>query len=447
MYKKTIAVKMVFLLALVFLIGAPIGVLAEEPVCMCFCGTDAGAEQVGELTSPECYGTCGDKGQIVAACAYTFEEYPAQNSNCFSKSECDKYNGTLGEKPAPDCMSGQYYCYYDSAKAGEEFGLAVSIGEVGSVKDLGEYIQVVYTWLMGAALLVAIVLTMVGGIQYVLAAGGASSTQKAVERMKNSAVGLILLLSVHFILVIVNPAFVELDFNKVPLVKKVGYAPTTSCEYLEGNIAYASKTYTVENGMAIDSPYADPNIDGYEIEYTVSNAKCGNYGQVKVDPSGAELPEGTVCAFEYCEDEGDRCIGDGASAACLSCADATSNNIQEFDKTTCSFFEKRDIVDSTGGMVQASYCNFGDGVFSAAYGGLSTTQVCIQVDVSCPTIASCRSYDDVWGYHHEDDKARLDHFNSEHSSNTFYQICEDDPCGVGPCKVEEPGIKHDCVDE
>ncbi len=76
---------------------------------------------------------------------------------------------------------------------------------------LGEYIQGVYTYLLGGALAIAIVLVMVRGAQYVLAAGGASNTQKAMDGIKAAAVGLVLLLSVSAILYVVNPQLLNLD--------------------------------------------------------------------------------------------------------------------------------------------------------------------------------------------------------------------------------------------
>ncbi len=84
------------------------------------------------------------------------------------------------------------------------FAKAVADSNVVTSNFIGEYISGVYKYLIGFAISVAIVMMMIGGLQYVI---GASTGEigKAKDRIRNAVVGLVLLLSVYVILFTVNP--------------------------------------------------------------------------------------------------------------------------------------------------------------------------------------------------------------------------------------------------
>lgn len=86
---------------------------------------------------------------------------------------------------------------------------------------IGTYISGVYGYLVGAALTIAIVMMMIGGLQYVV---GATSGQveKAKTRIKNAVEGFVLLLFVAVILYTVNPnltLFRNVETLKIDMVK------------------------------------------------------------------------------------------------------------------------------------------------------------------------------------------------------------------------------------
>jgi len=90
-----------------------------------------------------------------------------------------------------------------------------------SVNFIGEYVAAIYKFLIGFSATVAIVMMMIGGLQYVV---GASSGQigKAKERITNAISGFVLLLFVFVILYTVNPEltfFDSLSLQKLELVK------------------------------------------------------------------------------------------------------------------------------------------------------------------------------------------------------------------------------------
>lgn len=90
-----------------------------------------------------------------------------------------------------------------------------------TVNWIAEYIAGVYKYLLGVAGTVAIVMIMIGGLQYVLSAGGAD-VKKAKKRINDAIIGLILLFSVYIILFAVNgprlTAFNALTLTQIPTI-------------------------------------------------------------------------------------------------------------------------------------------------------------------------------------------------------------------------------------
>lgn len=85
---------------------------------------------------------------------------------------------------------------------------------------LAEYINAIYKYMIGIGITIAIVMIMIGGLQYVLGAGS-GNVDKGKERIKNGIVGLILLWSVFLILHTVNPQLVSLKMVELQTVKEI----------------------------------------------------------------------------------------------------------------------------------------------------------------------------------------------------------------------------------
>ncbi len=101
---------------------------------------------------------------------------------------------------------------------GVTFSAPVETNGTISVNFIGQYVNGVYTYLLGFAATVAIVMIMIGGLQYVMAAGS-GDVKKARARIGNAVVGLVLLLFVTTILATVNPEttfFKSLNLTAIP---------------------------------------------------------------------------------------------------------------------------------------------------------------------------------------------------------------------------------------
>ncbi|MEK7615120.1 MAG: pilin [Patescibacteria group bacterium] len=100
---------------------------------------------------------------------------------------------------------------------GLEFAPAQKSNSLFSSGFLSQYIAGLYQYLLGIAAAIAVVMVLIGGFQYVLGAGAKAQIEKGKERIKNGVIGLILLLSVFFILKTVNPQLVILRNLKVQI--------------------------------------------------------------------------------------------------------------------------------------------------------------------------------------------------------------------------------------
>jgi hypothetical protein len=116
----------------------------------------------------------------------------------------------------------------------------------GTLKSnfIGTYVIGMYKFLIGFAVTVAIVMMMVGGIQYVVGAT-AGDVGKAKERITNAITGLVLLLFVYVILFTVNPnltMFKDLSIAYVPEIPDENFFDQTGADSMSCTASGADLT-------------------------------------------------------------------------------------------------------------------------------------------------------------------------------------------------------------
>lgn len=84
---------------------------------------------------------------------------------------------------------------------------AVQSGPFAQVNFIGEYLVAAYNLMIGLSLIIAVVMIMIGGVRYILASS-TGSVEGAKTMIRNSIVGMILILCVYLILYLVNPRLV-----------------------------------------------------------------------------------------------------------------------------------------------------------------------------------------------------------------------------------------------
>lgn len=139
---------------------------------------------------------------------------------CFTSAACGKAGGAFKECSGEGkCPDGRGYCFAEM----EPIRLAINIGSVHEVVDIGAYIEAIYTYSIGAAAVVAVVMIMVGGFQWLTAAGDAGRVSKAKTRINDALVGLMLTVFAWTILNTINPALIKLQMPRIPMVQKASF--------------------------------------------------------------------------------------------------------------------------------------------------------------------------------------------------------------------------------
>lgn len=151
----------------------------------------------------------------------------------WKKAECESVK--IGGEPRyvwlppsdkPSLTEGNY-CFVRPLKA----NLEISIGSVGTIKSIGEYINVVYKYVIGFGVLAIVLTIIVSGFQWMVS-GIADQIGAAKKRIGNALLGLLLLLGAHIVIYTINPQILQL---RAPLIKAIrpkdfGVAKSNTCD-------------------------------------------------------------------------------------------------------------------------------------------------------------------------------------------------------------------------
>lgn len=91
---------------------------------------------------------------------------------------------------------------------------------------IADYISALYKYAIGVAAVLATVMIMIGGLQYLMAGGDATRVGNAKKRITDAMIGLLLSLGTYMILAAVNPDLVSLKNIRVQLVEEVLFPET-----------------------------------------------------------------------------------------------------------------------------------------------------------------------------------------------------------------------------
>jgi hypothetical protein len=92
------------------------------------------------------------------------------------------------------------------------YALEQPFGGLSKVQSWAQYIQAVYQFAIGLASIIAVVLIMLGGVRWIVAAGNESAITQAKEMIGSAVLGLVIALLSYSLLLFINPALVEQDF-------------------------------------------------------------------------------------------------------------------------------------------------------------------------------------------------------------------------------------------
>lgn len=441
----------VFLLVLLFVVLIPLSSVNAQNTCECFCTGVAGVTKEGQASPSDCSNLCQSKGENLAVCASSPASYPANsNIRCFTADSCAKQDGVWDADQARDCPQGMHYCY-----AGETpVDLNISIGGTKTVRNIGQYINVLYIFLLGASIAIAVVMLMIGGLQYTLGAASPAQIEKAKERIRNAVIGLVLLMLSALLLETVNPQLKKLTPPQFPVIRRIELlSGSDSCETLINDRGYKIDEQSIVQGSLAQR--------GKNL--------CGSVAVVLETSNGDKVPDGTTCTFSKCPDTADSCFGQGEKASCVSCREVVPGNELNIKPSSkvCSSLQKEDRYSPAANgqpsqVSQKNYCFWTqdpNAVYSTAEAALIvippakaaystfiassetiefiSTGSCVELNLNCSQITKCEDYDNqkvhsdlVDGWVGNGDE--LDDFEPGWLSGDLdiERVCYDDPCGV-----------------
>lgn len=156
------------------------------------------------------------------------QDIPAiRNPVCWSEDDCKyqignvyhgTYNADLNWLPGgPNGECGSMGACIPAGKA----QLSIKIGGSSVVSNIGDYIKTVYIYLIGIGGIVAVVLILKGGFEYVTSAGSPERVTSAKSTITSALIGLFLLLGSYTMLYTINPDLLQLKLPRVFMLRAI----------------------------------------------------------------------------------------------------------------------------------------------------------------------------------------------------------------------------------
>lgn len=431
--------------AIIVVFGALFGAFSFAPnayansieECQCWCAFSGGADK-GPVTTIDKPGTCTEYcrdsgGRSLGCFVKGAPNTPDNNTRCWTQDECTEststingreVNGEWGTKQPDECIAGEHFCYNPALP----ITLGVPVDGIGEVRGLMEYIQIMYAFLIRVGALISVVIMMAGGFMWMTSRGG-PAIGKAKSMIAKAATGLVLLLSAVAIATIIDPRLNNFEELRVPKVQQsIFLSEDSSCEQIAAQ--------------------------GIKVEQQ-RGTLCGDEGKITEIPSGIRLTNGlevgSTCQYIRCEDETDRCIEDKATSeyTCVSCSEISpaSDNGIPVTPSTCSSFATNEITGPGYYRQECIYTQDSDAVELsfvdvdvAGIDEFASTGTCAELTIDCqdnvnPLGYSCADYNLV-PVESSGDTAWLIELDTG-SNRPLESICNQDPCGVGPCNYVE----------
>lgn len=382
----------------------------SDGLCSCYCGTKgrgAVVQQGRYESSNICKSICDKGNEEFSVCVFEAAQSPFYNGLCWSSGDCAASNGgEWGSEQPAECASGDHYCYPPA----EAVILSTSIGGTTQVFNIGSYINLIYTYGLGTASIIAVVMMMIGGAQYIIGSGtGGEAVAAAKTRITNAVTGLALLFCIYIILYAVNPDLTVFKTIQMPRIKPSLFVQGSCQTYID---------------------------KGYKVKSSGGGTSCGYTGVVFADPNDISMSE--ECQYDKCTTTGQVCANLDEGYKCMSCADGNSAAVAKgltVNAQSCSSLSpKPDTSQSSKGSEIFNFCKVvqDEALFS------TDADVCALVTVDCSAIKNCWSY----GHSRVNDGKYIE--TSEANDEAYYDLCLDNPCpqitgSCTPIDAEEYG--------
>lgn len=220
------------------------------------------------------------------------------------------------------------------------------------IQSWGQYIQLVYQFAVTLVSIIAVVLIMLGGVRWIVAAGNESAITEAKEMISSALIGLVITLLSYTLLVFINPKLIEQNFSvvKIPV-------PTSDSDFWKREWCSATTP-------AIASESCNSSISGTQ---QCSDVVCGDTAVYKW--GGASLIcRGAKCASGVgtptCSPKPSNPMNEASCQMqdcskwvyeCYKDSPPTTTNMDQFNDCLCKYYQTKVMPLMGAGKDPSSY--------------------------------------------------------------------------------------------
>lgn len=151
----------------------------------------------------------------------------------------------------------------------------ISFGGKTEFSNIGEFLQVNYTYAIGIAAILAVLVLIVAGIQWVSSAGNSEAISSAKSRIGGALIGLFIAYSSYFILQTVNPTLVAFRLPQTWMIRPQSMVPQFCMGAPDTTSFHFAGEYT-DQISAIPAPDASIKYDLPYSEVKTTKFYCGH---------------------------------------------------------------------------------------------------------------------------------------------------------------------------
>ncbi len=218
---------------------------------------------------------------------------PEFNPICWEEAECLKVRKDFGASSA-DAPKG--FLKNEAPCDKEGWGKCLPAGVIETevkfggqtqFKDVGQFILVNYNYALSIAGILAAVMIIIAGAQYVTSGGNSEAISSAKKRIGGALIGLLIAYLSYVILNTINPALVNLRLPQTFMIKTNSLTPEF-CSQAASSSVFA---FAGEPGVKVDKTKSE--AADFSLSYNPKDFICGK--QYYVKKSGGAICKGDVC--------------------------------------------------------------------------------------------------------------------------------------------------------
>lgn len=143
----------------------------------------------------------------------------------------------------------------------------------------GDFVNQLYKILIGAGAVIAVIMIMVAGVQFMTSRGSVTSNEKAKSRIQNAILGLILILAPTIVFGIINPQILRIDIGsefsglKQGAINQNAFTSTSKTPSNNSTNAYLLAAYVVFTNNSTNSSCYTSLVQSYPTQSACSSAQ------------------------------------------------------------------------------------------------------------------------------------------------------------------------------